>query len=112
MTLNGEVTEKGSVRLVSLLLVRAMPRNVTYLKLKKKNSQQSEDLSDLEQLTRISNKFRSELDAGYFDRIGEGNFGYVYKAQKGKQDVAVKILKNKEDKALINNFEREADMLR
>ena len=36
MTLNGEVTEKGSVRLVSLLLVRAMSRNVTYLKLKKK----------------------------------------------------------------------------
>ena len=32
MTLNGEVTEKGSVRLVSLLLERAMPRNVTYLK--------------------------------------------------------------------------------
>lgn len=78
----------------------------------KKISQQSEDLADLEQLTRISNKFRSELDAGYFDRIGEGNFGYVYKAQKGKQDVAVKILKNKEDKDLINNFEREADMLR
>ncbi|CAH3188203.1 unnamed protein product [Porites lobata] len=73
---------------------------------------ESEDLADLEQLTRISNKFRSELDAGYFDRIGEGNFGYVYKAQKGKQDVAVKILKNKEDKDLINNFEREADMLR
>ena len=86
-------------------MVGVVSRNAIYL-------QQSEDLADLEQLTRISNKFRSELDAGYFDRIGEGNFGYVYKAQKGKQDVAVKILKNKEDKDLINNFEREADMLR
>lgn len=70
------------------------------------------DLADLEQLTRISNKFRSELDAGYFERIGEGSFGYVYKAQKGKRDVAVKILKNKEDSQQINYFEREVDMLR
>ena len=69
-------------------------------------------MADLEQLIRISYKFRSEPYGGYFDRIGEGNFGYVYKAQKGKRDVAVKILKNKEDKDLINNFEREADMLR
>lgn len=114
MTLNEEVTEKYERKAQGLLvswwvLCQEM---LSIFNFKKKISQQSEDLADLEQLTRISNKFRSELDAGYFDRIGEGNFGYVYKAQKGKQDVAVKILKNKEDKDLINNFEREADMLR
>lgn len=113
MTLNGEVTEKYDRKAQGLLvswcvLCQEMLSIFNF----KKISQQSKDLADLEQLTRISDKFRSELDAGYFDRIGEGNFGYVYKAQKGRQDVAVKILKNKEDKDLINNFEREADMLR
>lgn len=74
--------------------------------------QQSQDLAGLEQLTRVSHKFRSELDAGYFERIGEGSFGYVYKAKKGGQTVAVKILKNKEDSKHIEYFEREVDMLR
>lgn len=74
--------------------------------------QQSQDLAGLEQLTRVSHKFRSELDAGYFERIGEGSFGYVYKAKKGGNTVAVKILKNKEDSKQIEYFEREVDMLR
>ena len=113
MTLNGEVTEKYERKAQGLLVFWwVLCQEMLSIFNLKKISQQSEDLADLEQLTRISNKFRSELDAGYFDRIGEGNFGYVYKAQKGKRDVAVKILKNKEDKDLINNFEREADMLR
>ena len=74
--------------------------------------QQSQDLAGLEQLTRVSQKFRSELDAGYFERIGEGSFGYVYQAKKGGQTVAVKILKNKEDSKQIEYFEREVDVLR
>jgi len=69
-------------------------------------------LTGLEQLTRVSHKFRSELDAGYFERIGEGSFGYVYQAKKGGRTVAVKILKNKEDINQIEYFEREVDMLR
>ena len=69
-------------------------------------------MTGLEQLTRISHKFRSELDAGYFERIGEGSFGYVYQAKKAGRIVAVKILKNKEDSKQIEYFEREVDMLR
>ena len=69
-------------------------------------------MTGLEQLTRVSHKFRSELDAGYFERIGEGSFGYVYQAKKGGRTVAVKILKNKEDINQIEYFEREVDMLR
>ena len=74
--------------------------------------QQSSALADLERLTRITHESRSELDAGYFEFIREGCFGCVYKARKGKQDVAVKIVRSKEDRCLINMFEREADMLR
>ncbi|XP_068708228.1 uncharacterized protein [Montipora foliosa] len=71
------------------------------------------DMTGLEQLTRISHKFRSELDAGYFERVGEGSFGYVYQAKKGGRPVAVKILKDKEaDSKHIENFEREVEMLK
>ena len=70
-------------------------------------------MTGLEQLTRISHKFRSELDAGYFERVGEGSFGYVYQAKKGGRPVAVKILKDKEaDSKHIENFEREVEMLK
>ena len=74
--------------------------------------QQSSALDDLERLTRITHKSRSELDAGYVELIGEGCFGCVYKARKGKQDVAVKIGSCEEDRYLINMCETEADMLR
>ena len=76
------------------------------------NCQQSHDLVCLERLTRISNKFLRKLDLGFFDPIGEGSFGSVYKAQMGKQDVAVKILKGEGDWCSIEILEREADMLR
>ena len=74
---------------------------------------QKKDLDDLETLTRISHKVTSKLDSdSYFQPLGEGSFGQVYKAQRKGQAVAVKMLKNIESIKQIENFEREVDTLR
>lgn len=66
----------------------------------------------METLTRISHKVRSQLDPGYLEPLGEGSFGQVFCAKKEGRPVAVKILKNIENRKQIQDFEREVDMLR
>lgn len=76
------------------------------------SSRQKKDLEALETLTRVSQKVRSQLDPGYLDPIGEGSFGHVFRAKKDGREVAVKILKNVENRKQIEDFEREVDTLR
>lgn len=66
----------------------------------------------METLTRISQKVRSQLDPGYLEPLGEGSLGQVFQAKKDGRPVAVKILKNIENRKQIQDFEREVDMLR
>lgn len=66
----------------------------------------------METLTRINQEVRSQLDPGYFEPVGEGNFGEVFRASKNRQAVAVKMLKNVEGLKQIQDFEKEVDMLR
>ncbi|XP_020632863.1 uncharacterized protein LOC110069677, partial [Orbicella faveolata] len=73
---------------------------------------EKKDLDALETLTRISQKVRSQLDPGYLEPLGEGSFGQVFQAKKDGRPVAVKILKNIENRKQIQDFEREVDMLR
>ena len=73
---------------------------------------QKKDLEALETLTRISHKVRSQLDPGYLEPLGEGSFGQVFQAKKNGRQVAVKVLKNIENRKQIQDFEREVDMLR
>ena len=73
---------------------------------------QESDVKSLETLTRISYKVRSQLDPGYFERLGEGSFGEVFQAKKGGIPVAVKILKDVQNSKQIQDFEREVDTLR
>lgn len=73
---------------------------------------EKKDLEALETLTRISHKVRSQLDPGYLEPLGEGSFGQVFQAKKNGRQVAVKVLKNIENRKQIQDFEREVDMLR
>ncbi|KAJ7374341.1 60S acidic ribosomal protein P1 [Desmophyllum pertusum] len=76
------------------------------------DSIEQKDLEALETLTRISQKVRSQLDPGYLEPLGEGSFGQVFQAKKDGRPVAVKILKNIDNRKQIQDFEREVDMLR
>lgn len=66
----------------------------------------------METLTRVSQKVRSQLDPGHLDPLGEGSFGQVFRAEKDRRPVAVKILKDIADRKQVQDFEREVDMLR
>ena len=76
------------------------------------SSLQKKDLEALETLTRISQKVISKLDPGYLDPLGEGSFGQVFRAKKDGHEVAVKILKNIQNRKQVEDFEREVDTLR
>ncbi|XP_022801603.1 uncharacterized protein LOC111339252 isoform X2 [Stylophora pistillata] len=73
---------------------------------------EKKDLEALETLTRVSQKVISKLDPGYLEPLGEGSFGQVFRAKKDGHEVAVKILKNIENRKQIEDFEREVDTLR
>ena len=66
----------------------------------------------METLTRVSPIVRSQLDPGYLEPLGEGNFGQVFQSKKDGRPVAVKVLKNIENLKQIKYFEREVDTLR